>query len=149
MANTSNPTMVLSYKIANLAFGAPWLLKSPNHYFAFCSIEGDFKFWIDNKLILQEPSWNIGELAVQLAAWLQLGLQGDFHYQCMDAEEQNLFTFQHQGSSFQFISEWATDSTYRLITEEALTAFISQYRIDVKNRIMNDLGYDSGSYLGK
>ncbi|UOQ52521.1 DUF7878 domain-containing protein [Hymenobacter cellulosivorans] len=141
--------MELHHKIENLVLGAPWLLERKNQYAAFCSIEADFEFWIDAEQVFQEPHWNIGELAVQLAEWHRSGLQGDFHYQCMDAEEQDLFTFRHEGAGFQFFSEWASNNTFNALTREALIAFIIRYRNDVIHRIESDLKYTTRLYLGQ
>lgn len=141
--------MVIHYTLENLTFGAPWLLEHQNHYYAFCSIEADFSFWVDTELMLQVSCWNIGELATQLAEWLGAGLPGDFHYYCIDAEEEDLFTFRQQENGFLFFSAWGIANTPRLVTREALTAFITQYRDDVRSRISNDLHYDSSLYLGQ
>jgi hypothetical protein len=137
--------MAVHHSIANLAFS--WFSEPQSHYVVFCAIEADFNFWINTEPVLQVSHWNIGELAAQLAQWLRTGLLGDFHYECMDADEQDLFTFGHHETGFLFFSEWGTDTATRFVTREALTAFIKQYMDEVRNQIMNDLGFDASLYL--
>ncbi|AHJ98512.1 hypothetical protein Hsw_2917 [Hymenobacter swuensis DY53] len=52
----------------------------------------------------------------------------------MNADEQDLFTFKHPETGFLFFSSLrGVQIPQRFVTREALTAFIKQYKDDVRN----------------
>ncbi|MBF9237240.1 hypothetical protein I2I05_07505 [Hymenobacter sp. BT683] len=147
---------MLTYKIGPLETNSPQdylkekeLHKHPMGIWAFRSFSGDFEFFIKRHLVLAEGGWNVGELAMQLNDWLETGLQTDFHYDCMDAEEKDLFTFINHGGTFQFYAEWAAEGLPKPIARQDLEEFISVFRADVKERIECELGFNVSAYLGQ
>jgi len=150
--------MILNFSLSNLANASPesWraektLHKNKNNMgmWAFRSITADFEFLVDNVCVFKEDCWNIGELAVQLAHWLKTDFKTDFHYDCMDAEEKDLFTFKIQGDNFLFYSEWDEIIRTRLIDRDALVQFIPKLTLEVDKRIKWDLGLDAGYFLSE
>jgi len=113
----------------------------------FVSINGDFEFYLEDSLVLKQEYWNVGELAQQLLAWKNNGLQNDFHYNCCDAEEKDLFTFKLVTGGFQFMSEWADIDVEGVIDPKSIESFIDSYSITVKQDIMRRLGFDVSRYL--
>jgi len=148
--------MTLDFKLFNLANPSPesWRAEKKLHknkmgYWAFRSIDAEFEFSVDNVSVFKEAFWNIGELAMQLVQWLKMGCKTDFHYNCLDAEEKDLFTFKIQGNNFLFYSEWDEIIRTEVVDHDALIQFIPRLALEVNSRIKRDLGLDAGYFLGE
>jgi hypothetical protein len=115
---------------------------------ALACIDADFEFWIDSRCVLKQPYWNVVQLAMQLAYWAAKGMKFDFRFSCIDADEEELFTFRQLGPGFSFYSEWEEEPTPALIPQAALREFIDRLRIDVRARIKHELGFEVGGQLG-
>ncbi|MGI4874063.1 MAG: hypothetical protein ACRYFX_23130 [Janthinobacterium lividum] len=112
------------------------------------AIDANFEFRIEGICVLQEEYWSVGELAMQLTAWLRAGLPSSFHYDCLDAEETDLFTFERHGQDFLFYSEWQETPGKQVVSQHALAQFIAQFAATVQERIQLDLGLNARHYLG-
>lgn len=148
--------MILGFKLANLVNDYPesWrtekeLHKNKNNmgFWAVRSIQADFEFLIDDVCVFKENGCNVGELAVQLAWWFKSDFKTAFHYDFMDAQEPDLFTFRIQGNNFLFYSEWDEVIITELVEREALAQFIPKLAHEVNNRIKLDLGLDASYFL--
>lgn len=117
--------------------------------YAFMGITADFAFWVDNVCVLKELYWNIGELAMQLNDWLKSGLSTSFQYNCMEAEEENLFSFMKTEDDFIFFSECADKNSTLPIEKTVLINFIKKYSNCVEIIISQQLGLDVSSFLNK
>jgi hypothetical protein len=114
---------------------------------AFMSIAADFQFWIGNICVLREPYWNIGELAMQLNWWLRGGMPTDFQYDCMDAEENDLFSLKKVDECFIFYSAWANENTLTMLSKADLVDFITEFSGTVKSSIKQQLNLDADAFL--
>jgi hypothetical protein len=145
--------MILTHRISNLDSSncLTGLALSENriNIWAFRSLTADFEFWIDDECVFAEPSWNLGELAEQLTDWFRKGMQKDFQYDCMDADQKDLFTFRKAGAHFLFYSNWENEEIEKPVIRTALMEFIQRYSADVEVRIKQDLGLDVSYYLSK
>ena len=142
-------TMTLEYKIANLEThpAKERLNKIELDLIDFININGYFEFYIENRIILKQDYWNVGELALQLIEWKRNGLHGDFVYECIDTEEEQLFSFKHVTGGFLFISEWADKISEIIIDRNLIDEFIDNYSKTVKQEIKEELGFDVSKFL--
>ena len=86
---------------------------------------------------------------MQLAHWLKMDFKTDFHYDCMDVEEKDLFTFRRHGNNFLLYSEWDKIIITELVDRNALAEFISKFTLEVNKRIKRDLGFDTSYFLSE
>lgn len=145
---------MLSYQITSLRIAGPKehldepdLSRNKMGRVVLTYIDADFEFWQANECLFREPDWNVGDFATQLATWLKSGLAADFRFDCIDSECRNLFTFQHSGSNFKFLSEWSEFSEIRAVERAELIAFIREFTAEVSRRIKSELGLDANTYL--
>jgi hypothetical protein len=136
--------MTLTYKISNLDTHPTrgQFDKIELDLSDFIGINGDFEFYIESRLTLKQECWNVGELTQQLLELKKSGLQDDFHYNCIDAEEKHLFTFKKVTGGFQFFSEWAVQNIESLIDRNTIEEFIESYAKTVKQEIKGELDFD-------
>ena len=74
-------------------------------------------------------------------------LRDDFHYNCIDAEEKDLFTFKKVKGGFQFFSEWADKNIESVIDRDSIEEFIDNYSKTVKQEIKGELNFDVSMYI--
>jgi len=146
---SGNYKMTLTYKISNLdthpTIGR--FDKIELDLYDFMSINGDFEFYVESRLALRQEYWNVGELAQQLQEWKKNGLLDDFHYNCFDAEEKDLFTFKKITGGFQFFSEWADKNIESVIDRDSIEIFIDTYLKSVKQEIKVKLNFDVSMFI--
>lgn len=141
--------MTLTYKISNLDTHPTkeQFDKIELDLSDFISINGDFEFYIEKRFALREENWNVGELALQLLKWKTNGLLSDFQYNCIDAEERDLFTFKRVTGGFQFFSEWADQNIESVIDRNSIEIFIDTYSKKVKKEIKEELNLDVSRFI--
>ena len=66
------------------------------------NIESSLEFIVDEKTILSEEHWNLVEFVQQLVKWNRYALSSDFHYYCMDSDEEDIFIFHQENNEYRF-----------------------------------------------